>query len=463
MFTNRKKDVRIYINNVVMLRGHHLSLNESLKVGIYTLGCKVNQYESEAIAEEFTSRGYILASPEEVCDIYIINTCTVTAESDRKARQFIRRAQAHNKDAFVLVTGCMAQTSPEDITSIGGVDYVCGNTDKLSVVDAADALVLSKSKNKAAVCSVHDIDSAPFEKMSIERFDRTRAYIKIEDGCESRCTYCIIPKARGKIRSKAPSDVISEVETLTLGGCREIVLTGIETASYGKDLGGIDLAGLLQRVDSVDGIGRVRLGSLDPSLITERFVSSIAPLGSVAPHFHLSLQSGSDRILALMKRKYNSRMAMRAIELLRDAMPDVQFTTDVIVGFPGETEEDFSETLEFAKRAKFLKIHIFPYSKREGTPAATMPSQLSKQIKHERLLRLSEIERDSRKEILSSFVKDSPSPQVLFETFSDGVAIGHTANFIEVCAPSAKPLHSEIRKVTLHSTDGEVCFGDILN
>ena len=430
---------------------------QTKKVGIYTLGCKVNQYESEAIAEKFEARGYTVVSPEEPCDLYVINTCTVTAESDRKARQFIRRAHKKQSDAAILVTGCLAQTSPEDVLAIEGVCFVCGNSSKLSVVDAADEFFAGGICKRNAV---ENIDTAPFEKMNITHFDRTRAYVKIEDGCESRCTYCTIPKARGQIRSKLPSDVIAEVEALTEGGCREIVLTGIETASYGKDLSGTNLADLLCRVDKIKNIGRVRLGSLDPSLITEDFVGKIKDLRSLAPHFHLSLQSGSDRVLALMKRKYNSRMAMRAIELLREAFPTAQFTTDVIVGFPGETEEDFEDTLNFAKNAKFLKIHIFPYSKRKGTPAAEMQGQLSKQIKHERLTRLSEIECAARLELLQKEISERPVCEVLFETFDGANAIGHTASFIEVCVPSDVPLHSVMRKVRLTSQSGEVCFGE---
>ncbi len=432
------------------------------KVGIYTLGCKVNQYESEAIAEKFEARGYSVVSADQPCDVYVINTCTVTAESDRKARQFIRRARSKKSDALILVTGCLAQTSPEEILAIEGVSFVCGNSRKLSVVDAADEL-LGNGQAMGEKNAVEDIEKAAFEKMNITHFDRTRAYVKIEDGCESRCTYCIIPKARGPIRSKLPSDVIDEVEALTEGGCREIVLTGIETASYGKDLSGTDLADLLCRVDKIENIGRVRLGSLDPSLINENFVEKIKNLSSLAPHFHLSLQSGSDRVLALMKRKYNSRMAMRAIELLRDAFPEAQFTTDVIVGFPGESEADFEDTLEFARRAKFLKIHIFPYSKRSGTPAAEMPNQLSKQIKHERLMRLSEIEEATRLELLKKEIAERPVCEVLFETFDGSNAIGHTANFIEVSAPWDTALHSQTRKVRLLSNNNDVCFGEIID
>ncbi len=431
-------------------------------VGIYTLGCKVNQYESQAIAERFLARGFSVLPADEVCDVYVINTCTVTAESDRKARQFIRRAHSQKKDAPILVTGCFAQTSPDEILSIEGVCYVSGNSEKLSVVDAAEALLAKKEKS-IKKNAVSDIFAADFEEMNITKFDRTRAYVKIEDGCDSKCTYCIIPSARGHIRSKKPEDVVSEVEALTKGGCREVVLTGIETASYGKDLGNTDLADIICRVSNIGGIGRIRLGSLDPSLITETFVNKIKNVKELAPHFHLSLQSGSDRVLALMKRKYNSRMAMRAIELLREAFAGAQFTTDIIVGFPGETDEDFSETVEFAKKARFLKIHIFPYSKRAGTPAASMPNQLPKQIKKERLSTLSALESSIRHEILSQIVEANEPCEVLFETFDNERVIGHTANFIEVSAPSSVPLHSITSTVRLTSTDGEVCFGEIIS
>ena len=434
---------------------------KSMTVGIYTLGCKVNQYESEAIAEELIRKGFKIDSPSAVCDAYVINTCTVTAESDRKARQFIRRAITKNPDAYVVVTGCMAQTAAEDIARIDGVDAVVGNTDKLSAARLIEQLAKKGEKSSSPILCVSDIDSADFEKMNITTFDRTRAYVKIEDGCESRCTYCIIPSARGKIRSKAPEDVIAEVKALTAGGCREVVLTGIETASYGKDLGNTDLASLLCEIDKIDGIGRVRLGSLDPSLIKRDFVEKISGLRSLAPHFHLSLQSGSDTVLARMKRKYNSKMAMTAIELLREYIPDVKFTTDIIVGFPYETEENFMETVEFVRKADFLMTHIFPYSKRAGTPAAKMQGQIPKEEKSRRLHLLSDVEAASRMNILQREIEKNPYKEVLFETFKDGILTGHTADFIEVKVPFCRPLHAQLVKVRLDSTDGNVIYGVI--
>ena len=428
--------------------------------GIYTLGCKVNQYESEAIAEELERRGINMRSPSEICDIYVINTCTVTAESDRKACQFIRRAIQKNPSAYVLVTGCMSQVASDRIKSIKGVDYICGNTNKLSIADAVQNFISSQQKSVEPVIKVDDISHCQFENMKISKFDRTRAYVKIEDGCESRCTYCIIPNARGNIRSKPLADVINEVTELTNGGCREVVLTGIETASYGRDIEGVDLATLLQKIDKIENIGRVRLGSLDPSLITPSFVDKIADLKSLTPHFHLSLQSGSSRILALMKRKYNAEMAMRGIELLRERIPNVQFTTDVIVGFPCETDEDFAETVEFAKKAKFLMMHIFPYSKRAGTSAAEMKGQIDGNTKRQRAAELACVAKEIRSEVLRSRVADAPVCQVLFETYRDGVAYGHTADFIEVAFKTKIPLHSEFKDVRLVSTDGDICFAE---
>jgi len=430
--------------------------------GIYTLGCKVNQYESEAIAEALIREGVRVLPPTEICDAYVINTCTVTAESDRKARQFIRRAISRNPYAVIVVTGCLAQTAPDALRAIAGVHAIVGNAEKMQAATETLRLLQESTRPAEPFCSVPDIASAPFEPMAITSFERTRAYIKIEDGCESRCTYCIIPSARGPIRSKPLADVIDEVRVLTVGGCREVVLTGIETASWGRDLDEGNLASLLEAVDRIEGIGRVRLGSLDPSLIRPDFVDKIAKLSSLAPHFHLSLQSGSSRILAKMKRKYNAEQAMRAITLLREQIADVQFTTDVIVGFPGETDEDFAETLDFVRRARFLNVHVFPYSKRQGTPAATMPDQVPSDIKARRLHILTDAVREIRLEILEDAVANSPPVTVLLESMEGGYAFGHTANFIEVAIPSDRPLHGELCEVRLLRADDVRCYGERL-
>lgn len=432
-------------------------------VGIATLGCKVNQYESRAIEEALVLRGYAVCDADAPCDAYIINTCTVTAESDRKGRQMIRRMLSFNPDAYVIVTGCFAQADPEG-AALEGVDAVCGNTQKMCVVDILEDLFAQGHKNSKAFVKVPSIEKACcFEPMQITSFDRTRTYVKIEDGCDSHCTYCAIPGARGPVRSKPLDEVLEQVQILLENGCAEIVLTGIETASWGKDLEQGDLGDLLVAVDALPGIGRVRLGSLDPSLIKPRFVDKIAGLSSLAPHFHLSLQSGCSRTLAAMKRKYNADQAMAALELLRKHIPDVQFTTDVIVGFPGETEQDFADTLEFIRKARFLQIHAFPYSGRKNTPAIRMPGQVPMQIRRQRLHILQEQQAKIRSQLLCDVIAHSPVKQVLFETDGDGYAVGHTPEFIEVRVPTQAPLCGQTRSVQLTGTDSMGCTGILLD
>lgn len=426
-------------------------------VGIYTLGCKVNQYESEAIAEGLLSRGFSVVPFSQICDAYVINTCTVTAESDRKARQLIRRAIKTNPSAFIIVTGCMAEVFSDKLSKIAGIDYICGNGHKLQVIDTLEGLFARGRKNSTPKIELSPLNE--FEKMQITHFDRTRAYIKIEDGCENRCTYCIIPEARGKVRSKSPEDILSEARVLTESGCREIVLTGIETASFGRDLDNYRLADLLEEIDAIPGIGRVRLGSLDPSLMKPDFVNRIAKLKSLTPHFHLSMQSGSDKILALMKRKYNRKMALEGMERLRAAIPDVQFTTDIIVGFPGEEDDDFALTVDFARKARFLMIHVFPYSERRGTVAATLPGRVPEEVRHQRVRDLSVIQAEIQKEILDSYI--GATVEVLFETYSNGTITGHTDAFIEVCCPAPCSLQSQLHTVCITGNDGKRCTGVI--
>lgn len=430
-------------------------------VAVATLGCKVNQYESEAIAEALEARGWEICGTDEICSAYIINTCTVTSESDRKARQTIRRMMSKNPFAYILVTGCYSQTNPDAVSAISGVDYICGSSNKLSVVDKLELLFRAGEKNRTTEICVPSLGNAAFEGMNIKKFDRTRAYVKIQDGCESRCTYCTIPAARGPIRSKPVHEVIDEVRGLVIGGCREVVLTGIETGCYGRDLeGDCDLAALLCEVDKIDGIGRVRLGSLDPSIIKPEFVEKISRLRSITPHFHLSMQSGSSSVLADMKRKYNSDMAMRAVSLLRDAFPSLQLTTDIIVGFPGETDEDFAQSCALVENARFLMVHVFPYSKRRGTPAAVMKDQIPEDIKHQRVSLLSQKAAVIRGEILSSLIGNEV--EVLFESASGGYVYGHTPEFVEVKVRCDNSLHAQTRRVRLISHDGTACKGEFI-
>ncbi|MGN1444800.1 MAG: tRNA (N(6)-L-threonylcarbamoyladenosine(37)-C(2))-methylthiotransferase MtaB [Eubacteriales bacterium] len=429
---------------------------------ILTQGCKVNQYESEAIAEALAACGFTLCQPQDVCDVYIVNTCTVTSESDRKARQAIRRLLSENPEAYLIVTGCSAQSHAQAISAIPGVDCIIGNRNKMEVVEAARRLLAGGSKPKAPLLSVPSLDGCRFEPMTITRFDRTRAYVKIQDGCQARCTYCAIPDARGPVRSKPLADVLREVTTLTQGGCREVVLTGIETGSWGYDLpAGEDgvrpgLGDLLRAVNDIPGIGRIRLGSLDPSVMNRRFVDTIAPLSCLAPHFHLSVQSGCSATLARMKRRYNAGQAMAAMDRLRAAIPGVHFTTDMIVGFPGETEAEFEESLDFARRAGFLHIHVFPYSKRENTPAALMPDQVPEAVKHERVRRMSRVSAASCAAILDGIVEAGAPVSVLCESREGDSVFGHTPDFVEVRIPTGEDLRGREITVTPTAREGEV-------
>ncbi len=431
-----------------------------MTVGIYTLGCRVNQYESEAIGEALSAHGIIVDEMGTECDAYIINTCTVTAESARKARQFIRRAIKENPAAFILVTGCYAQTEAEAVASISGVDYVCGSRNKLSTVEALLRLMENGCKNECPEINVTDIGTDSFEQMSISSFGRTRAYVKIEDGCENKCAYCIIPAARGKVCSKSEADVITEVKALVAGGYKEIVLTGIETAAYGKDLKNTDLITLLKKIDGIEGIERIRLGSLDPSFCNENFAKEAAGLKHLCHHFHLSLQSGCDATLRAMRRRYNTTQAKRNMDALRSYMPDVCFSADVIVGFPGESREDFSETVQFLSEARLLHGHIFSYSKRAGTEAAVMKGQIPEEIKKERNRTLTELCDRSGNEIISSYV--GKRMEVLFETFTEGYAYGHTDNFIEVRAEATAEVCGNILPIEIIATDNILAIAKIV-
>ncbi len=403
-------------------------------VGILTLGCKVNQYESAAVAEELARRGYNISDTDSKCDFYIINTCTVTSEADRKSRQMIRRLIKQNPDAKIIVMGCYAQVNAKKIAEIEGVDFIIGTRTKLGAVEAVEKLSYETETVKMRVAPLSEIG---FEKMLLEgRFgggteERTRAYIKIQDGCDSNCTYCIIPSARGPVCSKAPEDVLAELRNLAAKGFLEVVLTGIETAAYGRDFkNGYTLADLLEEADKIDGIERIRLGSLDPSLMKPDFVERISKLKKLTPHFHISLQSGCDKILAAMKRKYNTKMLLEYMENIRSKIPGVMFTTDIICGFPGETDADFEETCELVKKAGFLSAHVFAYSKREGTPAAQMDSQVPSKVASARVNKLYSVVAERAEEILSEL--DGETVTVIPENYKDGVALGHTAGFVEV-------------------------------
>ncbi len=428
---------------------------------IFTLGCKVNQYESEAIHEKMISCGF-LPSSCDIADVYIINTCTVTGESDRKCGQMIRKAVKLNPDAAILVTGCFAQVSPEKIASIYGVDYVCGSVNKLSVAEEALNIV-KHGKYASPKVAVGSLDNAPFDCMEINDFKRTRAYIKIEDGCNNKCSYCIIPTARGRVRSKKPCEIIAEINKLYENGCREVVLTGIETDAYGLDLDGYRLQELTADICEKTKMPRIRFGSLDPSLFTEDFVENVCKNPRVLPHYHISLQSGSSSTLAAMRRRYNADMAHRALERIRGARPDTMFSADVIVGFPGESDESFNETLEFIRNERFITLHVFQYSKRAGTEAAARKDQVDPAVKKMRSEMLINEQKKIRKQILSSF-SQKPLPLLLERTEIDAdgrmTAQGHTDCFIQMKAElRSEHKRSDVITVTVTDHDGDTLYG----
>ena len=430
------------------------------KVSFYTLGCRANQYESDAIAEELESRGFEVVPFGKHADVCVVNTCSVTSESDRKSRQMIRRALTNSYAENVIVTGCSAQIFPDEIRSIKGDLVIIGNSDKKKIPDVAVKLVEGKHTDDMLT----DIDFADYDGLTITHARRARAYVKIEDGCENKCAYCIIPKGRGKIRSKDESVILDEIRSIAKN-CPEIILTGIETASYGKDRGEAHaLENLLIKVAAIDGVDRLTLGSLDPNILKENFLSAAASLPSFLPHLHISVQSGSSTVLARMRRKYNAAQAAESLEAAKRIIPGIFFSADVIVGFPGETAEEFSETVDFVRRIGFMHLHIFPFSKRTGTEAATMPGQLSQEVKYERAAKLAEIQKEIKREILDAYVKEYEigGDGVLFEQKIDGVNIGHSRHYVEVRVPCGEDLSGKVVPVKLTDTDGEVCFGKLL-
>ena len=405
-------------------------LKKEYKASVYTLGCRVNLYESEAIAEKLSEAGFSVVDFSETCDVYIINTCTVTAESDRKSRQMIRRALKSNPEAAVLVTGCHSQIFSEETAAIEGVSYVGGTLDKMALVEKAVELSEEGRPLKPEI-NIGDPMTAEFEKMAATVQDRTRAFLKIEDGCENRCSYCIIPKARGRVRSKPIDDVLDEVKHIVANGYREIVLTGIETAAYGRDMG-YGLVDLLERLEHVEGLSRIRLGSLEPSYLKRDVIERLSRLKKPMPYYHLSLQSGTDRTLNAMKRRYNTKMVRATVDYMRELIPNVTFGSDFIVGFPGETDADHGDTVSFVDSLEILNSHIFSYSVRPGTPASEMKEQVPKDIKDKRHRGLQTAADRMQKRCSEGFIDAKTVFKVLFETYKDGYLYGYTENYIYV-------------------------------
>lgn len=429
-------------------------------VAFYTLGCKVNQYETEAMGELFQRAGYEIVDSEEKADVYVINTCTVTNLGDRKSRQFIRRAKKINPEAIVAVVGCYAQTSPDEVLSIEGVNIILGTKDRNKIV----AYVEKVKEESEKINAVEDImQIKEFEEMTIgEIKGKTRAFLKIQEGCNQYCTYCIIPYARGPVRSRKLEDIIKEVKRLADHGFKEVVLTGIHVASYGRDLECTSLLDVIRAVHEVDGIERIRLSSIEPTIATEEFVREISKMEKVCPHFHLSLQSGCDATLKRMNRKYTTGEYKTIVERLREYMPDLSITTDIMVGFPGETEEEFEATLNFVKEIQFSQIHVFKYSPRKGTPAAKYKNQVPAEIKNIRSEKLIELARESTIKYNERFI--GRIKKVLFETAStemEGYYEGLTDNYIRVFSKANPEAEGKLIPVRLEKIYGEGILGTI--
>ncbi len=398
-----------------------------MRIAYATLGCKVNQYDTQAMRELLENAGHTSVPFDEVADVYVINTCSVTQTGEKKSRQMIARAHALAPDAKIVVAGCYAQRAAKEVLLLPGVDLAVGTKDRSKIVSLLSMLQEEKSVN--AVGSLRQ--EAAFEEMTVTREGRTRAHIKIQEGCDRYCTYCIIPYTRGPLRSRALTDIRRQMELLDAAGYREIVLTGIHLMSYGKDLSeDVTLLDAIRQSEGLDTIRRIRLGSLEPQLLNDAYVSELAVNEKICKQFHLSLQSGSESVLQRMHRRYTPDVYRACVRLLRQAMPDCAITTDVIVGFPGETEREFQETMDFASEIGFARIHVFPYSRREGTPASAMPRQLPRSEKTRRASSLIALGEEMEKAYAARML--GSVHDVLFEDCAQGEWQGYTDTYVHV-------------------------------
>lgn len=418
-------------------------------VSFCTLGCKVNQYETQAMENLFQKAGYTIGKFDEKCDIYVINTCTVTGMGDRKSRQMIHRARKLNPDALIAVVGCYSQVAPDEVEKIEGVGLVLGTNERASIVELAEK-ALSDKKQTVEVCDI--MKQRKYEDLWVSSYSaKTRAFVKIEDGCAEFCTYCIIPYARGPVRSRSLKGIKDEVAALAENGFKEIVLTGIHLASYGRDTKEHTLLDVIRTVAETDGIERVRLGSVEPRILTEEFVREIAKIDKMCNHFHISLQSGCDETLKRMNRKYTTAEYAESVKLLRKYFDNPAIATDIMVGFPGETDAEFEVSLEFMKEINFADAHVFAYSNRKGTKADKFPNQVDKHTKEERSRKMSECVKELHDSYLRSYIGKTVS--VLAERqIEDGVYEGHMTNYIKVHVKSNTDISKKITDVKI---DGE--------
>lgn len=427
------------------------------KVALHNLGCKVNAYETEAMQQMLEVAGYEIVPFEPGADIYVINTCSVTNIADRKSRQMLHKAKKMNPDAIVVAAGCYVQADTKKAEADASIDIIIGNNKKQELIPILESYRTGHQKTTECVDINH---TKEYENLEIDRTEEhTRAYLKVQDGCNQFCTYCIIPYARGRIRSKKTEDVVNEVKRLAASGCQEVVLTGIHLSSYGKERpeDQENLLTLIQAVHQVDGIERIRLGSLEPGIITEEFAAAISSLPKVCPHFHLSLQSGCTTTLKRMNRRYTAEEYREKCEILRKYYPAPALTTDVITGFPGETEEEFEESRSFVDSIHFYETHIFPYSKREGTKAAGMPDQLTEQVKKERSRILIALGKEHQREYMEQFL--GQEKEVLFEeqqtVEGQEYWTGHTMEYLKIAVISEENLENKRVMVQLREMIGQ--------
>lgn len=432
-----------------------------MKIAFLTLGCKVNQYETNGMIQEFKNKNYTIVEFEDFADIYVINTCTVTNMSDRKSRQVLRQAKKKNPDAIVVACGCYVQVAKEELENIPEIDLILGTNEKVKIVDYIEEFIDAKKENQKYEISIDDVmhNKNYGDFGSVTYTEKTRAVIKVQDGCDRFCSYCIIPYARGRVRSRNPENVLKEINEIAKNGIKEVVITGIHVASYGKDFeNNYRLIDLLEEINQINGIERIRLGSIEPLLITEEFVNRLQKLEKICHHFHLSLQSGCTETLKRMNRRYTQEEFNTIVERLRKTYSDVVLTTDIIVGFPDESEEEFEITYNFLNKIKFFKMHIFKYSPRKGTKAEMMKNQISGDVKEIRSKKLLELSDRNENEYLDSYI--GKKVKVLFEECDGEFYKGHTANYIMVKVKTNLNLENKLIDVTIKDKEDLVLVAE---
>ena len=428
-----------------------------MKVAFYTLGCKVNSYETEVNIELFKNKGYEIVPFEEKADVYVINTCSVTNTSDQKSRKIIREAVKRGKDAIVVVMGCYSQIKNMEAASIPGVSIVIGTNNKSKILD----LIEEYKKDRKQIVKIFDLKNIKFEDMNLDKYEtHTRAFVKIQDGCNNYCTFCIIPYARGNVRSKEKDLVIKEISTLAENGYKEVVLTGIHTGHYGLDLKNTDFSDLLRELEKIDKLKRIRISSVESKELNEKFMDTLRDSKKIVNHIHIPLQSGSDTILKAMNRRYKMEDFYKKIDEIRSIRPNIAITTDVIVGFPGETDELFEETVDSIMKIGFAELHVFPYSPRANTPAATMSNQVDGNTKKERVRKLISLSEMLKNKYYSNLV--GTEEELLVEKYIDGYLVGHLTNYGLCKVKYDKEVLNEIFKVKLLKYENDCFVGEII-